>query len=161
MSLSIKIRTNFDGALNAGKRDVERIMRQEFENIGETWHRQHRKRHFTQYGASLYGYEPRKPGYNRRKRNAKGHMLPLVWSGYSRLASRIKSVRVVKSKGQYRAIVVMPAVRVLNFRNPKSSINMRREFETIAPSEYNQYEKEAAPRIERKLSRLPAKRKRG
>lgn len=150
----IKIRVEAEGAMSVKPRDAQIAMRQEFQKIGETWHKKHRARHFTLDGVRRYSYTPRSRKYNRVKRKKFGHTLPLVFSGTSRILSKIGRVNVTKSRstGGFSAAITMP-VRVFNFKPRGSSVNMLREFRTISDDEVRLYETQAQRNLERKIAR--------
>ena len=108
-----------------------------FGRLGEYWHRFFRPKHFTQAGATEYGYQRRSPKYERRKLRLYGHSHPLVATGESRELSRMKDVRAT-SKG---VRIIMPAIRKLNFTPQGGTIKMAEEMRTISANEQKQLEK--------------------
>ena len=127
-------------------REMQRIRRLTFHEMGTVWHATMRPKHFTHAGAREYGYEPRKgqPGsgspvkgergyygtYTGRKELKKRHTLPLVYSGQSRILASIGTV-VSTFKG---CRVKMPT-RALNFRPHGGRINLRDEMTRISERE--------------------------
>ena len=79
-----------------------------FMEVGEWWHAERRKVHFTHEGAAQYGYEPRKRGYLWAKRKAVGHTLPLVYSGLSRMLSQQKDIR--QRRAGVRVVIHAPTL---------------------------------------------------
>lgn len=45
------------------------------------WHEKHLPRHFEPGAGGRYHYQQRAWRYNKKKMSAKGHMIPLVWTG--------------------------------------------------------------------------------
>ena len=142
----IQFRTKYTGAVPGHmKSEMNPIKRIAFQQMGVYWHSQFRPKHFTQRGATEYGYKPRagqrgnerptfRSSYTGQKLRRFGHTRPLVYTGLSERLSRERKVRST-SKG----------VRVLlppgfNRRQSQSDINMREELTTIKHlgSEYNQ-----------------------
>jgi len=117
-------------------------------DLAHFWHDNYVRKHFTQAGATEYGYAPRKgmPGnphpkgfkrsYTGRKLRLKGHTRPLVYSGesYLRVIASRNNVTATATKGQAKARLRMNAP-ALNFRNPRSRIDMRAELTTISAAE--------------------------
>jgi len=145
------------------RRAIRQELRKQFKNIGETWHEKHRRRHFSHFGARLYGYEPRRRSYNFRKRKRFGHTLPLVFTGVSRKLSQTKRIRVSNSgtpeRPQLSVHITMP-IRVFNFKPRGSNVNMRQEFSTISRDELDLYERNAVDALEDRISRLRPRRTR-
>jgi hypothetical protein len=138
--LAFTIRENISQGLS--RSEVNDAIRRTWFIVGSDYHRAFMAKHFTHAGAREYGYAPRKgergaPGskgfrrsYTGRKLRQKGHTLPLVWSGESRTLARVRDVRAT-SKG---CRIVIHANK-LNFRNPKSEINMRDEVTRVSDME--------------------------
>ncbi len=129
-------------------RVANQVHREAAKDLAVFWHDNFVRKHFTQAGATEYGYTPRRgqegsPGskgfkksYTGRKLAMKGHTRPLVWSGTSYLlviASR-NNVTATATKGTAHARLRMNAP-ALNFRNPHTRIDMRKELTTISPRE--------------------------
>ena len=121
---------------------VPRAMRKEFRKVtrkawmsaGIWWHSQIRPKHFTPAGAREYGYTPRQGErmstgrrfprtYTGRKVREHGHRNPLMFTGQSRLFTRLRDVRAT-SKG---VRVVMRAGN-LRLRPPGGKIDMADEL---------------------------------
>ena len=87
------------------RRHWRAILRAAYYHLGVFWHRELRKKHFTHRGAREYHYRKRQgePGgprprgkrksYTARKLAKFGHTYPLVYTGASMRASRIREVR--------------------------------------------------------------------
>lgn len=133
------------------KRELNNILRECWFAVGTHWLLKFRPKHFTRAGAREYGYTPRKPDYEARKKRAamtaniklrkasgtwvsgsraRGEPEPLVWSGQSR--EDTKFGRVSATKNGVR--ITMNAPR-LNWRNPNSRINPRDELTRISDAE--------------------------
>lgn len=97
------------------------------------FHREMMDERFTHRHATKAGYLPRSRNYERKKLREKQHTNPLEYSGTTRRLSR--NVNVVEFKNG--ADVRYPDARALNFRNPKSQINMVQEFTKVLPEEAN------------------------
>lgn len=114
-----------------------------FAGMGKHWFTNFRDKHFTEAGAAEYGYTKRKGenlarGSKKWKRSYMGqkwrkhkHQLPLVFSGEARRLSRIGRIAAT-AKG---VRVLMPRLGKLNYRHPKSKVDMRREMTTISNRE--------------------------
>lgn len=129
-------------------RQQNNVSREAASDLAIFWHDNYVRKHFTQAGATEYGYAPRKgqPGnphpkgfrrsYTGRKLALKGHTRPLVWSGSSYLlviASR-NNVTATAKKGAATARLRMNAP-TLNFRNPHSRVDPRAELTTVSSRE--------------------------
>lgn len=137
-----------DGAITGiSKRELKQMVADGFERMGIRWHDDFRPGHFSLAAMSKYGYTPRSPGYNKRKRRELGHTIPLVKSGRSRDLSRQRNV-TKNSKG---ARVSMP-IRQFNARAKNSKINMRAEFLAETKQESLQLEKEMGDYLEKRIS---------
>lgn len=123
-----------------------KMLRTEFQRMGEKWHKSFMPDHFKRIAFSKYGYTPRKPGYVKRKLKKSLGNLPLVLTGASRDLAKQKKVYAT-SKG---VSVTMP-VRVFNFKLKRSTIDMRQEFTTIAPEEITEIEKLAESGLVKQL----------
>lgn len=105
-------------------------------------HRDFMPGHFTKEGARKHKYKPRRgeePGLSRkqffrsytgRKQREKGHTLPLVWSGASRVLAQVRDVR-----GNTKRARLVQHARGLNRRNKHSDINMAREISDVSPDQ--------------------------
>lgn len=129
--------------------------------VGKTWQRDMVPEHFKVSGARLYGYTPRsgeqypygsrefRRSYTGRKKRMFGHTNPLVWSGRS---------RTLAQHGQIRATAKLCTVKVpapaLNFRNPRSKIDMRTEVLKVVESELKTLGAAASKRFERVTNRM-------
>ena len=76
----------------------------------EFWQDRFSARHFSAAGAHDYGYDPRSKQYTRAKLKAKGHMIPLVWSGASRELAKIKDIRTGRLSA--RAVINAPTLNL-------------------------------------------------
>ncbi len=142
-----RIRIRYHGAVpgaGMGKREFgQKVLKPGFYKMGRHWHANFAKKHFTHAGAREYGYYKRKGdnltvGSKRWKRSyagqkwrKKGHNLPLVFKGEARRLSRMANI-VANSKG---VKVKLTKLNKLNFRNPKSRINMRAEMTRVSTAE--------------------------
>lgn len=136
-------------------------------DLAHFWHDHYVRKHFTQAGATEYGYTPRRgqsgnlgpEGFNRsytgQKLRIKGHTRPLVWSGASYLfviASR-NNVTATATRGNATARLRMNAP-ALNFKNPRSRIDMRAELTTVSPREHQEMELATAGFIDQQYRNL-------
>jgi len=129
-----------------------------FFKAGVFWHRLLRPKHFTNRGATEYGYTPRegergsgrrfKNSYTAAKLKARGHTRPLVWSGQSLALSQQRRIYAT-SKG---VRVTMP-VRAFNFRPKNSNVDMAREFTAHTPAERELITKRFVAALSRQIRR--------
>lgn len=146
----VTIRLRYTGAVpgtvNLNQRAWNRVVRDCWMKVGKMWHKHMAQKHFTKAGAREYEYTPRKGeesgvsskafwrSYTGRKKKAKGHTLPLVWSGETR--SRARTARIeayaTRRKSGVRISLNLPA---LNRLSRKSNINMREEMTTVSARE--------------------------
>jgi hypothetical protein len=115
--------------------------------------------HFTQRGATRYGYTPRagQPGsgrpwkgsYTQRKLQKYHHTYPLVNTGKGK-ASVLSGKRATSTRNGAKAI--MPA-RVFNFRNPNSKVDMRAELTTVLDAEQTTLEADAQKKSDAEFAR--------
>jgi len=156
MVVGINVELKFDGALALSRKKFNDTLKQEYEEIGLTWHKKHRPRHFTLDGARRYGYAKRSRGYNRSKKRQFGHTLPLVKTG----KSRARATQISRIKPTRTNVSVSVPVRTFNFRPANSNVNMRKEFSTIARDEVQVYERQFKRNVERKLQGFRAPKQR-
>ncbi len=131
------------------KRELNNCHRDAMHHAGTFWHENFREEHFTNRGATKYGYTPRSgergrehPGgfrrsYTGKKLRAKGHTRPLEWSGESRQKSRTPRIVATAKKGEAKVRVIMN-VPGLNRRYAGSPIDMRAELVRVIPAEAEQ-----------------------
>lgn len=135
------------GVPAAKKRDINKMLTNEWRAMGETWHKRYRPIHFTMRAMSKYGYTPRKRSYNFRKRKAVGHVLPLVLSGESRQRSATKTIRANKNGSR-----VTSPVQAFNFKPRGSRVRMREEYTAVAKSETDDLNRRAERGLARQLN---------
>lgn len=125
------------------KRAYGRVSKAAWFETGVRFHGEHRDDRFTKEHGRKAGYKKRKgedagltgkafwQSYTGRKLRFKKHTRPLEWSGDTRRAVRSANITST-SKG---AKVAYSGARKLNFRNPRSDINMSEEFRRLTPEE--------------------------
>jgi hypothetical protein len=146
MLTAIDIRYTGAAAAIRNRRVMGELKKAAHAEVGERWGERMRPKHFTHAGAREYGYEPRTASYRGRKRKAKGHMRPLVWSGT--LESETEGFTTLPST---RGAKVRVPGRALNLTNiPNSRINIREEMSTVSRRERG----ELADHGTRQLTRL-------
>jgi len=123
------------------------------EEVGSYWHDHFRAKHFTQAGAREYGYEKRNVRYMIKKARKWGHRDPLVWSGLSRMLSKIKDIKTTSTSARARVRVVLHTP-TLNFIPSGGHINMRDEMTRVSRPEIEKLAEVAADSIDRQLSAL-------
>ena len=134
MLTAIDIRYTGAAAAIRNRRVMAELKKAAHTEVGERWGERMRPKHFTAAGAREYGYEPRKSSYRGRKRKAKGHMRPLVWSGT--LESETEGFTVLSST---QGTKVRVPGRALNLTNiPDSDVNIREEMSTVSRQERGQ-----------------------
>lgn len=111
--------------------------RQAYQAIAEKHHQENTAKRFTREHAVAAGYRPRGgeqytfgskafwSSYTGRKLKAKGHILPLVYSGVTRDRARMATIVVTTNRGQLKY-----SVNALNYQ-PWT----REEFTRILPTE--------------------------
>lgn len=132
------------------RREFNNAMKDAYASTADEFHRKFTHRRFTPEHARRAGYKRRKgeglPRGSKRFRRSYfgrklrgeqgggvGQALPLVKSGASRRRSRRPRIRATNKRA--RITFTMPA---LNFRHPKSQIDMRDEFNRVLPDEQKQ-----------------------
>ncbi len=130
------------------KSELNAILKTGFAKQGEYWHKNFRKRHFSNMAYSEYGYQKRTSAYNRRKQRAFGHNLPLVFTGQSRDLSQSRNIRATKNY----CLVTMP-VRAFNFKRTPQSPDLQKEFRTVSQSEQKILDDRMEKHIVKSLSR--------
>lgn len=163
MAIPIIIRWHETGPPVIPRRSLNRVLRLAYDSIGKRWHTEFRPIHFTRRAIGRYGYTPRKGdtgsgrafrgSYTAQKLRKFKHTLPLVWSGDSRLLSRLRDVRST-AKG---ARVVM-RVPTLNLRPATGTINMREELATITQPEAAALATTFAAVMERSIGKIRTRR---
>lgn len=110
------------------KRELNNINKGTMQDVGEYWHNHFREKHFTTAGAREYGYAPRARGYMIAKAKKKGHQLPLVWTGVSRLRSMFPRIVATASKAnaKVRIVLNMPQLnRIPRLREEMERVSQR------------------------------------
>lgn len=139
---------------------MNKLLKEGYRLIGLYWQKHILPKHFTHAGAREYQYTPRKGeagsgrsfrgSYTAKKLKRQGHTKPLVYTGESERSA--KTGRVTSTSKGVR--VTIPA-RALNFKPPRSNINMRREVTRISEADAEKLTKLLGAFIDRKLSQLP------
>jgi hypothetical protein len=142
-------------------RRLPEIQRANWEDTGQSWHREMLPKHFTRAGATEYGYKPRqgerggetdrgfRRSYTGRKLKVMNHTRPLVWSGEAQRLTRLRDVRAT-SKG---AKIVLHANK-LNWRGPHTDINMADEVRRISAGEAVTLTRQFDERLGQRLNAL-------
>ena len=128
------------------KSEFNRLLKTEWTETGEEWHKKFRRSHFAQTAYTKYGYTARSKRYQAFKQRHLGHTIPLVLSGTSRSLSEQKTVSAT-SKG---VSVAMP-VRVFNFKSKNSKVDKRKEFTTVIESEVTALESRYQAGLEKQI----------
>lgn len=126
------------------KRELNAILRAGYHQLGVYWVANFRAKHFTNAGATEYGYTPRKGergsgrawkgSYTARKLKKFGHTRPLEWSGRSKERTRAARVQAYSANKKSRVEIRMNAT-ALNFKAKGSTINMRDEMTRLSKQE--------------------------
>src|SRR3990172_4585931 len=93
--------------------------------------RRHLAKHFTEAGASEYGYARRSRDYTKKKEKKFGHRNPLEWTGELKRCIRSPEIRAT-AKG---VKIVLRGSQKANLRNPKSKADMAAELRVISDAE--------------------------
>jgi len=160
-----KFRIKYHGAMPGTRRFaafLNRAKRGAWSDAGLFWHKKLRPKHFTNRGATEYGYQPRegernRPGragfkrsYTGRKLRQFGHTRPLEYTGHSRALTRLRDVRTLTKGRGVRVVLHSPGY---NRRATGSSIRMAAELTTISEREANQIVRLWNRSLERRLKR--------
>ena len=148
--MQIKIDVTGDELVGITRDIANKMLRRMYLQVGLLWHRKFRPRHFSMKAISRYGYEERTRGYNFRKKKAKGHVIPLVFTGEARVLSTQANIRNT-SKG---VTITMPALRKLNRRPKTSKVNKSAEMTRVSLDELREVEQFAKRDIERRITRF-------
>ncbi len=123
-------------------RQIRRAQRHALETMARGWHADYLPLHFSEQAFERYGFyrrkgmglDPNGKAYRRsyvaRKRRAKGHNRPLVFSGQGAMQA-LGPVRLRGTDREQR--VILPSK--FNFRHPQSRISMRDELTRVLPEE--------------------------
>lgn len=127
-------------------RELNNINREAARTMGQLWHQRYFPKHFTQAGATEYGYVPRqgmpgRPGprgfkrsYTGRKLAKYGHTHPLELTGESKERASHPRITATAKRGEAKVRVIMNAPG-FNRRYPGSPIDMRKELTTVSQRE--------------------------
>jgi hypothetical protein len=130
-------------------REANNINRDAAAEVALTWHDRYVRKHFTNAGATEYRYTPRagergsgkafRKSYTGKKLLSKGHTRPLVFSGesYVRVLGSRTNITSTARRGEAQARLRMNAP-ALNFKNPRSSIDMRDELTRVSDPEQDE-----------------------
>lgn len=140
----------FTGIEKLGIRKLNGIIRESLRDVGDYWHDNMLRKHFTKAGAREYQYTPRQgePGSGRafkgsyvsRKIKTQGHSLPLVWSGETRdQLLRTKSIEArCSQRGERAYVIVRLNAPQLNRNNSK--IKKHEEIRRVSQPELRELE---------------------
>jgi len=139
MALSLIITIDTERPPDIGARKWSDFSKAGMEAAANLWHEKYVRHHFATYAAVKYGYQPRKPRTQKRKRAAakagqaiKGGRVPLVWTGLlERQMLRRGILRVYPS----RFVLRKPAGPYVTSRPRGNRPNMVTEITTVIPSE--------------------------
>lgn len=149
-----------------GKRLLGAAIKAAYQAPGELWHAEFRDDHFTNAGATKYGYTPRsgdpgtpgaanfKRSYQGRKLKVLGHTRPLESTGVSRERARRVDIRATSKRG--RIVLHTPG---LNRKNPYTQINMREELTRVLPQEADAMWKSFDERLGEEVKNIQATRR--
>lgn len=129
------------------KSDVNVSIREGYRTIGQNWQAKFRKRHFTSFGFTAYGYTPRTKQYDAQKRRETRQVLPLVLSGDSRDLSENARIDATRN-----GVAVVSGVKNFNYGGGKR-VDMLKEFRTIIPAEQSELDRRASIAVERQIKR--------
>lgn len=144
--MNVGISVQDDDGIHYAKTDIRRITQNAFLDIGQLWQRRFRPRHFTPYGAQLYGYAKRAASYDRQKRKRLGYVHPLVLSGKSKELSQ--TGRIVATSKQ---VAIISGIKAINFHNPRMRMRMIDEYRAVADVEIKEIEDRAQRKMTRQL----------
>jgi len=113
------------------RREQNAVSKAAWQNVGWYWGEALREKHFTEAGASEYGYRDRTEEYEGAKERAWGHRDPLVWTGESKEES--ENYRVRSTKDGATVALSMPALNFSNRGHEMKSISDQeaRELATV------------------------------
>jgi hypothetical protein len=148
MAFKIKKVGTIPGVLS--RRDLQGLMKSMWAFGGEYWHKNFRAKHFTPAGGKEYGYRPRAKKYMIQKAKTLHHQRPLVRTGESEKATRMRDVRAT-SKG-VRVVMVAPK---LNF-SKGNGMTPRQELTKISAKERDQMVKLMEARLDKSLAAFTA-----
>ena len=103
-------------------KELHKHLRYAYAHVANWWHKHALPLHFTKRGAQKYQYEKRqgeragggrrrKGSYTARKIKKHGHSLPLVYTGFARMLSRMRNIRATGKGARIRIAVgnMLPA----------------------------------------------------
>lgn len=129
--MQIVVDMKWEGFPNITRAELRGLIKKQYVAIGKHWHTHFRPLHFRELGKARYGYTPRSPQYEFRKKKSKKHTRPLWWSGLSNQSSKdIKRFDATR----YGVNVRMHAP-ALNFKPPNSNIHMIKELQSYTADE--------------------------
>ena len=144
MAFQIKFTVTNEAAVS--KQALNAIVKGEWLETGDRWHKKFRKGHFALTAYTKYSYSPRNKRYNFLKQKKLGHVIPLVLSGTSRGLSETKQITAHRE-----GVSVQMPVRVFNFKTRNSKVDKRKEFTTVIPEEVTFLEKRYQVGLERRI----------
>lgn len=121
-------------------------------HVGLFHKRDHLRKHFTESGASKYGYATRSKKYTRHKLKVMGHALPLVYTGQLRQSTRMPEIRAT-SKG---VKVVLRGSQKAHLRPKHGRIRMADELRKISDAEAVRLAREKDAQMRKRLQNIRA-----
>lgn len=139
------------------KRDYNNAVKEVLAETALRWHERFFEDHFTETGASKYGYLKRKGELQRgnkgfknsyvgRKLRKLGANRPLYWSGEAYRESKVPKVRSTSKESR----VILS--RIFNWKHPKSQIKMRDEVTRVLPAEQEELIEYTGRRLDKKIA---------
>lgn len=142
MEMTTKVRKRGLAAGQPARRALNDAARETMLEAGELWHRDIRPKHFRNSATSEYGYAPRsgergsnrpfKGSYTEGKLRKYGHTRPMVYSGESEEDTERNVTFKATATGKQSRVKVRMNARKLNFKNPRSRIDLRAELVRVS-----------------------------
>ncbi len=163
--IDLDIRFRYEGIFHAIRMSpgaLNQMLVAAWKKVGIHFHEKFRPKHFTKEGAREYGYQKRAGeagGLGQRfwkyytgiKQKTKHHTLPLVWAGEAGGAlSLSRSANVDARIGGVK--LNYTGLQKLHLKNPKSPIDMVKEFTTISDAENRELEEVWIKEFERQAN---------
>ena len=138
MFVPFKFKTTKNTSVARGsKKQFKELSQIGFEEVVGYFHATMRDKRFTEEHGRIANYQPRSPGYMRRKMRQKRHQRPLEFSGKSRRDAKIANIRA----SGFQVEVMYAGLRGLNRRRSAAAPNMVNEFQRFTDREVKTIER--------------------
>lgn len=143
------------GAARGKTQALKKIIKEGTQDLVREWHEKFFPKHFTSIGAAQYKYATRNFKYTKKKKNKRGHELPLVFTGQLKRETS-RSIRVSGTSKGAKGILSGP--KYMYYFNPGSSPDKAAELVAVSKKEVTLLAKKLDKQATKRLNDVKTKR---